>query len=131
MLRRQISRVCYTTGDRVWLAALSRLLPCRRWVEVSRSLPAQSWPGTAARLTEGDYTACRQLGRPPTATTIKNLVMRRARENPTRGHRRVHGELVRLGHRIAASTVWQIVHEAGIDPAPRRSGPSWRQFFTA
>src|SRR5437764_6917915 len=52
-------------------------------------------------------------------------------ENPTWGHRRVQGELIRLGHRIAASTVWQILHDAGIDPAPRRSEPSWRQFLTA
>jgi putative transposase len=51
--------------------------------------------------------------------------------NPTWGHRRVQGELVRLGHRIAASTVWQILHDAGLDPAPRRSGPTWRQFLTA
>jgi hypothetical protein len=43
----------------------------------------------------------------------------------------VQGELIRLGHRIAASTVWQILHDAGIDPAPRRSGPTWRQFLTA
>jgi hypothetical protein len=43
----------------------------------------------------------------------------------------VQGELVRLGHRIAASTVWQILHDAGLDPAPRRSGPHWRQFLTA
>jgi putative transposase len=43
----------------------------------------------------------------------------------------VQGELVRLGHRIAASTVWQILHAAGIDPAPRRSGPTWKQFLTA
>ena len=54
-----------------------------------------------------------------------------AHDNPTWGHRRVQGELVRLGHRIAASTVWQILHDAGINPAPRRSGPTWRQFLTA
>jgi hypothetical protein len=53
-----------------------------------------------------------------------------AMENPTWWHRRVQGELVRLGHRIAASTVWQILHDAGLDPAPRRSAPSWRQFLT-
>jgi hypothetical protein len=43
----------------------------------------------------------------------------------------VQGELVRLGHRIAASTVWQILHDAGIGPAPRRGGPTWKQFLTA
>jgi transposase InsO family protein len=58
-------------------------------------------------------------------------VIRIATENPTWGHRRVQGELVRLGHPIAASTVWQILHAAGIDPAPRRAGPTWRQFLTA
>ena len=40
-------------------------------------------------------------------------------------------ELIKLGHRIAASTVWQILHDAGIDPAPRRTGPTWKQFLTA
>jgi hypothetical protein len=57
-------------------------------------------------------------------------VIRVAVENPTWGHRRVQGELVRFGHRIAASTVWQILHDAGIDPAPRRLGPTWHQFLT-
>jgi putative transposase len=47
------------------------------------------------------------------------------------GTRRVQGELVRLGHPIAASTVWQILHDTGIGPAPRRSGPTWKQFLTA
>jgi putative transposase len=43
----------------------------------------------------------------------------------------VQGELVRPGRPIAASTVWQILHDAGIDPAPRRTGPTWKQFLTA
>ncbi len=58
-------------------------------------------------------------------------MIRIATDNPTRGHRRVHGELVRLGHPIAASTVRQILHAAGIGPAPRRTGPTWQQFLTA
>jgi hypothetical protein len=58
-------------------------------------------------------------------------VIRIATDNPTWGHCRVQGELVKLGHPIAAFTVWQILHAAGIDPAPRRKGPSWKQFLTA
>ena len=54
-----------------------------------------------------------------------------ATDNPTWGHRRVQGELIKLGHRIASSTVWQILHDAEIDPAPRRTGPTWKQFLTA
>jgi putative transposase len=54
-----------------------------------------------------------------------------SKDNPTWGHRRIQGELVKLGHRIAASTVWEIVHAAGIDPAPQRSGPTWKRFLTA
>jgi hypothetical protein len=50
---------------------------------------------------------------------------------PDLGHRRIQGELARLGYPIAASTVWEILHAAGIDPAPRRAGPTWRQFLTA
>jgi putative transposase len=52
-----------------------------------------------------------------------------ARENPTWGYRQ--GELIGLGHQIAASTVWSILKAAGIDPAPERSGPTWHQFLTA
>jgi putative transposase len=52
-----------------------------------------------------------------------------ARENPTWGYRRIQGELVGLGHKIAASTVWKMLRSTGMDPAPRRSGPTWRQFL--
>lgn len=52
-----------------------------------------------------------------------------ARENPTWGHRRIHGEPARLGYAIAASTAWEILHP--VDPATRRAGPTWRRFLTA
>jgi transposase len=132
VLRRQISRARYTPADRAWLAALSRLVPRRRWAEVFPVTPATilAWHRKLIAR-KWDYTARRRPGRPPTATAIKNLVVRIAKETPTWGYRRVQGELIRLGHRIAASTVWQILHDAGIDPAPRRSGPTWRQFLTA
>ncbi|MEV6487779.1 integrase core domain-containing protein [Actinoplanes sp. NPDC051633] len=57
-------------------------------------------------------------------------MLRLAAENPTWGHRRIQGEPVRLGRQIAASTVWKILHRAGTDPAPRRAGPTWKQFRT-
>jgi hypothetical protein len=47
------------------------------------------------------------------------------------GHGRIHGELIKLGVTIAPSTVWEILHAVGIDPAPRRSRPSWQQFLHA
>ncbi|WP_312870361.1 hypothetical protein [Streptomyces himalayensis] len=59
-----------------------------------------------------------------------NLVLRLARENARWGHRRIQGELAGLGHPIAASTVWEILHAVGTDLAPRRTGPSWCEFLT-
>ena len=59
------------------------------------------------------------------------MIVRLATENPTWGYRRVHGELAGLGYQIGASTVWKILHAAGIDPAPRRAGPTWTQFLRA
>jgi len=133
VLRRQLSgRLRWDHADRLWLAALSRLVSRRRWPEVfpvtpativrwHRDLVARKW----------DYTSRRRPGRPSTATSVKTLVVRMARENPAWGHRRIQGELARLGHAIAASTVWEILQAAGIDPAPRRAGPTWREFLTA
>ena len=55
--------------------------------------------------------------------------MHLATENPTWGYRRVHGELAGLGYQIGASTVWKILGAAGINPSPRRSGPTWTEFL--
>ncbi|MFC7588196.1 hypothetical protein ACFQYP_34225 [Nonomuraea antimicrobica] len=132
VLRRQLGgRPRWDHADRLWLTALSGLVNRRRWAEIfpvtpatilrwHRHLVARKWTGT---------DRCRP-GRPSTGVSIKTLVVRMARENPMCGHRRIQGELARLGYSIAASTVWEILH-AGIDPAPRRAGPSWRQFLTA
>jgi putative transposase len=132
VLRRQIGRVRYEPGDRLWLAALSRRIPRCRWGEVFTVTPATllAWHRRLVAR-KWDYSRPRRPGRPSTAAAIRKLVILIATENPTWGHRRVQGELVRLGHPIAASTVWQILHDAGIGPAPRRTGPTWRQFLTA
>ena len=131
VLRRQISRVRYQPDDRLWLSALSRLIPRRRWGEVFAVTPATllAWHRRLAAR-KWDYTNRRPPGRPSTVAAIRKLVIRMATDNPTWGHRRVQGELAKLGHPIAASTVWQILHDAGIDPAPRRAGPTWKQFLT-
>jgi putative transposase len=60
---------------------------------------------------------------------IARLVVRLAKENRLWGHRRIHGELARLGVMVAPSAVREILRAAGIDPAPRRTGPAWRQFL--
>ena len=70
-----------------------------------------------------------KTGRPATRPNIKALVLRLARENPGWGYRRIHGELAGLGVNVAASTAWQILKNAGIDPAPRRTAPTWSQFL--
>ncbi|WP_245718816.1 hypothetical protein [Micromonospora rhizosphaerae] len=58
-------------------------------------------------------------------------MLRVVRENPSWGYRRVHGELLTLGVKVAASTVWEILREAGIDPGPDRAATAWTQFLRA
>jgi hypothetical protein len=68
-------------------------------------------------------------GRPPTRRNVRPVVLRLARENESRGYRRVHGELAGPGITVAPPTVWQILKDPGIDPAPRRDGPGWAEFL--
>jgi putative transposase len=60
---------------------------------------------------------------------VRVLVLEMAGDNPGWGYRRIHGELAGLGYKLAPSTVWQILKDAGIDPAPRRAGQTWRAFL--
>ena len=78
-----------------------------------------------------DTSTRRRPGRPPTVRSIARIAVRLARENPLWGYRRIHGGLTNLGTTVAPSTVYEILRAAGIDPAPRRSGPTWRQFLRA
>jgi len=70
-------------------------------------------------------------GRPSRSQKLRRLILRMAAESPTWGYRRVHGELVQLGYRVAPSTVSLLLKQAGIEPAPRRAGLTWRQFLSA
>ena len=130
VLRRQVTRPRLEPKDRFVLAALAKLLPgdvlrarivtpatLLRW---HRQLVARHWTYPPKTKPVG--------GRPRTTAVIREMVIRFARENPTWGHRRIHGELVGLGYRVAPATVWNILRRAGLDPAPRRTGPSWREF---
>ncbi len=132
VLRRHAGRMRYQPADRAWFAALARLIPRKRWAEVFPMTPATllAWHRRLA-ATKYDTSKRRKPGRPPTAPGIARLVVRLAKENPLWGHRRIHGELAKLGVTVAPSTVWEILHAAGISPAPRRSGPGWRQFLHA
>jgi putative transposase len=130
VLRRNNRRPKMSWLDRAVLSALSRLLPTRlRQLRLVSPRTLLRWH---AHLIARHWTHPRRRpGRPPTAPPIRALVLRMARENPTWGYRRIQGELVGLGHSVAASTVWTILRAAGLDPAPRRSGPTWRQFLSA
>lgn len=70
----------------------------------------------------------KRRGRPPTIRSIRALVVRLARENASWGYRRIHGELAALGIKVAASTVWEILKEHGIPPAPEGQSTTWADF---
>jgi transposase InsO family protein len=130
VLRRTNPRPTLMWLDRAVLSALSTLLPTAlRQVRLVSPRTLLRWH---AQLVARRWTyPHRRPGRPPTAPALRALVLRMARENPRWGYRRIQGELVGLGHSVAASTVWNILKSAGLDPAPRRSGSTWREFLSA
>src|ERR1019366_9360564 len=130
MLRRQVKRQSFDPADRALLAVLSRFLPRSRWacfgvtpttlLTWHRRIVARRWT----------YPH-RPPGRPRVDEEVTALVVRLAGENPRWGYRRIQGELMKLGVRLAASTIARIMKDHGLRPAPRWSGPTWRAFIQA
>jgi putative transposase len=130
VLKRQVARPRLRSANRILLAAFSCTLPKPAWssffvspvtlLRWHRQLVARRW--TYARRT---------VSRPRTDGRISELVLRLARENPTWGYRRIQGELVGLGIKIAPSTIWAILRRHGIEPGPRRAELSWSAFLRA
>jgi putative transposase len=130
VLRRQVGRANCRPADRAVLAALARLLPRdRRGSVFVRPETIRHWHRTLVKR-RWTYSQ-RRPGRPATDREVCSLILRLAQENPAWGYRRIHGELAGLGVRLAASTVWTVLQNAGMDPAPRRSSETWRAFLRA
>ena len=126
VLQRQLgtARPRFSLCDRAFLAALLHWLP-RDGLSL---VPLLARPETVLRW-HRDLLARRHAarsrpnrpGQPRTVPSIRLLVLRLASDNPCWGYRRIHGELLVLGIRTAASTVWEILQQAGFDPAPERA----------
>src|SRR5947208_3105107 len=129
VLRRQVRRPRLSWADRAVFAALTGLLsPACRLHRIVTPATIVRWHRDLVKRRWTQPRGPRSGGR-RTPPELRRLVLRLAVENSSWGYRRIHGELAGLGYRIAASTVWSILKRAGIDPAPRREGPSWRQFL--
>jgi len=127
VLRRQVARPTLRAADRALLAGLSGLL--------SRAKRSRLFvqPETLLRwhrdLVRRRWTYPHRPGRPSIPVGTVRLVVRLARENPTWGYRRIHGELVGMGIRLAPSSVWAILKRHGIEPSPGHSGLTWTEFL--
>jgi len=100
-------------------------MTCPNW-----SMDRYKYTHRPATLADGSAARRGVCGADPFPCGLPPNPLGEDQHNPF-GERPGETEPRKLGHRIAASTVWQILHDAGIDPAPRRSGPTWRQFLTA
>ena len=129
ILRRQIVRPELRTVDRALLAAAACHLPrSSRGLLLVTPLTLLRWHQALVRRKWRQPVGRR--GRPSLPAEVRELVLRLARENPRWGHRRICGELVKLGFRVSATSIRRLLAQAKLEPAPRRSGPSWREFCT-
>src|SRR6266542_4244339 len=134
VLERQLqgAKVRFTPADRAVLAALLHRLPrhvLRRIRLPVRPETVRRWHRDLTARHHARISRPKRAGRPPTIRSIRALVLRLAHENSSWGYRRIHGELLVLGVKVAPSTVWEILREAGIDPAPQRTSENWATFL--
>jgi putative transposase len=130
VLRRQVARPTLRSSDRAFLAVASRLLPSRR--RHGLLVTPQTLLRWHREIVRRRWTFSRRgPGRPPIDAEKRELVLRLARENSRWGYQRISGELSKLGLSVSPSTVRRLLARAGLGPAPRRSGPSWREFLRA
>ena len=127
VLRRQVGRPRLRSADRVLLAALGQVLPRGRRSFLVQPATLLRWHRDLVRR-RWSYPG-RRPGRPPVAAQMQELILRLAVENPTWGYKRIQGELVALAMPLSASSVWNVLHRHGIEPAPRRASVSWREFL--
>jgi putative transposase len=134
VLERQLGgkKVRFTAADRALLAALLHRLEPRAHARMRllvRPDTVLRWHRDLVRKRHAAGSRPRRWGRPRTVRSIRALVLRLVRENPAWGYRRVHGELLVLGVKVAPSKVWEILKAAGIDSAPGRSATTWAGFL--
>jgi putative transposase len=125
-------RIRFTPADRALLAALLHRLPRTVLSQVRLLVRPETvlrWHRDLIAAHHAHISRPHRVGRPPTVRSIRALVLRLARENSSWGYRRIHGELLVLGVKVAASTVWEILKDAGIDPAPQRTSEGWAVFL--
>jgi putative transposase len=132
VLRRRPQRITWRPGDRLVLAALSRCLPRVAWpVFPVRPETLLRWHRELVRRPWAVFGRRRGPGRPPLPAACRDLVLRLATENPRWGYQRIRGELLKLGHRVSATTIRSLLRRHRIPPAPRRAGLSWRASLRA
>jgi hypothetical protein len=134
VLQRKLSphNARFAPADRAVLAALLHHLPratLRRLKLLVRPDTILRWHRDLLTRRHAARSRPKRPGRPPTVRSVRALVLRLAKENPGWGYRRIHGELLVLGMTLAASTVWEILTQAGIDPAPERAATAWADFL--
>jgi transposase InsO family protein len=119
------------TIDRVLLAAASRVIPRDRWVAFLVT-PATllRWHRELVRR-KWTFRKTGRPGRPRIDAAIRTLILRLAREKPRWGCVRIEGELRKLGIRVGATTIRNLLRTTRLGPAPRRTGPSWTEFLRA